>query len=64
MRRGAKSKGFVHLGRRNRKSDDPDKHLKDFVDFFSAPGGFGLDVVCVTAQLAEVTRSSEAMAFL
>jgi hypothetical protein len=36
MRRGAKSKGFVHPGRRNRESDDLDKHLKDFEDFFLA----------------------------
>jgi hypothetical protein len=34
MRRGAKSKGFVHLARCNRESNDPDKHLKDFEDFF------------------------------
>jgi hypothetical protein len=36
MRRGAKSKGFVRPGRRNRESDDPDKHLMDFEDLFPA----------------------------
>ncbi len=44
MRRGAKSKGFVRPGRRNRESDDPGKHLKDFEDLFLAFGSFGLGI--------------------
>jgi hypothetical protein len=64
MRRGAKSKGFVHLGRCNRESDDLDKHLKDFEDFIFRPWRLRPRHSEAEAQLAAVARSSEAMAFL